>query len=89
MSGESAARPGDIFHPDFTMVIRPTSMFLFEVPSILEFCHIQPSLLGLQLSEERWRKMALVEAVGGEYMYLPLVVDNFGIWTPSSVEIFH
>ena len=41
----------------FTMVIQPTSMFLFEVPSILEFCHIQPSLLGSQLSEERWRKM--------------------------------
>ena len=27
----------------------------------------------------------LVEAAGGEF--LPLVVDNFGIWTPSSVEI--
>ena len=29
----------------------------------------------------------LTEAAGDEF--LPLVVDNFGIWTPSSVEILH
>ena len=74
------------------MVIQPTLMFLFEVPSILEFCHIQPSLLGSQtivaLREETekdaWHK-TLVEVVGGEF--LPLVVDNLSIWTPSSVKI--
>ena len=35
--------------------------------------------------EKDARHKTLVEAAGGEF--LPLVVDNFGIWTPSSVEI--
>ena len=87
VSGESAAINLVIFFIQiFTMVIQPTLMFLFEVSSILGFCHIQPSLLGSQLEKDAWH-MTLVEAGGGEF--LPLVVDNFGIWTPSSVEILH
>jgi len=30
---------------------------------------------------------ALKGEAGGEF--LPLVVDNFGVWTPSSIEILH
>jgi len=37
--------------------------------------------------EKDARHKELVEAAGGEF--LPLVVDNFGVWTPSSVEIHH
>jgi len=35
--------------------------------------------------EKDARHKELVEEAGGEF--LPLVVDNFGVWTPSSIEI--
>ena len=89
MFGESAARPGDIFHPDF-FNDHPTN-FDVSVRSALHFgvlshSAITPGFTTLRREMEKdARYKALVEAAGGEF--LPLVVDNFGIWTPSSVEI--
>ena len=35
--------------------------------------------------EKDARHKNLVEAAGG--VFFPLVVDNFGVWTPSSIEV--
>ena len=89
VSGESAARPGDIFHPDFYND-HPT-YFDVSVQSalhsgVLSHSAITPGFAALRGEMEKDAKhKALIEAVGGDF--LPLVVDNFGIWTPSSVEI--
>ena len=89
MSEESAARPGDIFHPDFYNG-HPTyinvSVQSALQPGVLSHSAITPGFAALRREMEKDAKhKALVEAAGGEF--LPLVVDNFGIWTPSSVEI--
>ena len=89
MSGESAARPGGIFHPDFYNG-HPT-YFDVSVRSALHFgvlshSAITPGFAALRGEMEKdARHKALVEAAGGEFLLL--VVNNLGVWTPSSVEI--
>ena len=36
------------------------------------------------MEKDAWHR-DLVEAAGG--VFFPLVVDNFGVWTPSSIEV--
>ena len=82
VSGESAARPDDIFHPDF---YNDHPYFDVSVRStlhsgVLSHSAITPGFTALRGEMEKdARHKALVEAAGGEF--LPLVVDNFGIWT--------
>ena len=89
VSGESASRPGNVFHPDFHSG-RPT-YFDISVRSALHSGVITCSasspgfaaLKGKMAKDARHRD--LVEAAGD--VFYPLVVDNFGVWTPSSIEV--
>ena len=89
VSGESAAKPGDIFHLDFCNghpIYFNVSVRSTLHSGVLSHSAITPGFAALRGEMEKDAKhKALVEAAGGEF--LPLVVDNFGIWTPSSVEI--
>ena len=80
MSGESASRPGDVFHPDFYNG-RPT-YFDISVRSALHsgvIAHsaLSPGFAALkgEMEKDAWHR-SLVEAAGR--LFLPLVVDNFG-----------
>ena len=83
MSGESFSRPGDVFHPDFHNG-HPT---YFDI-SVRSAVHsvVSPGFEALRGEmEKNSRHRRLVEAAGG--LFFPLVVDNFGVWTPSSIEV--
>ena len=85
---ENLPRPSNIFYLDFYNG-HPT-YFDVSVRSALHsevqsHSAITPGFVALRGEMEKDK--ALVDAAGGEF--LPLVVDNFGIWTPSSVEILH
>ena len=88
VSGESATHPGDVFHPDFCN----GSPTYFDVsvrralhPGALVHSASTSEFAALQEMEKDARHNNLVEAAGSKF--LPLVVDNFGMWTPSSIEI--
>ena len=89
MSGESASRPGDVFHPDFYHG-RPT-YFDISVRSTLRAGVVTHFALSSGFAalkgevEKDVQHRGLVEAAGG--VFFPLVVDNFGVWTPSSIEV--
>ena len=89
VSGESASRPGDVFHPDFHNG-RPT-YFDISVRSAVHSGVISHSASASGFAalkgemEKDARHKNLVEAAGG--VFFPLVVDNFGVWTPSSIEV--
>ena len=91
VSGESASRPGDVFYPDFHND-HPT-YFDISVRSALHSGVIthsasSPGFAALKGEMERdARHRDLVEDAGG--VIFPLVVDNFGVWTPSSIEVLH
>ena len=88
MPGESASRPGDVFHPDFHNG-HPT-YFDISVRSAVHSGVIShsasPGFAALKGKMEKdARHKNLVEAAGG--VFFPLVVDSFGVWTPSSIEV--
>ena len=91
VSVESVSRPGDVFHPDFHNG-RPT-YFDISVRSVLHSGVItrsasSPGFAALkgEMEKDAWHR-DLVEAAGG--IFFPLVVDNFGVWMPSSIEVLH
>ena len=87
--GVSASRPGDVFHSDFHHG-RPT-YFDISVRSALHAGVVTHSTLSSGFAalrgevEKDVRHWGLVKAAGG--VFFPLVVDNFGVWTPSSIEV--
>ena len=88
ISGESATRPGDVFHPDFCN--GSTTYFDILVRSALHFGVLvhsasTPGFAAIKGKDVKYKD--LVDAVGSKF--LPLVVDNFGVRTPSSIEILH
>ena len=89
VSGESSSRPGDVFHPDFHNG-HPT-YFDISVRSsvhsgVITHSAVSPGFAALRGEMEKdARHRGLVEAAGG--VFFPLVVDNFGVWTPSSIEV--
>ena len=89
VSGESASRPGDVFHSDFHNG-HPT-YFDISVRSALHSGVIthsasSPGFAALKGEMEKdARHRDLVEDAGG--VFFPLVVDNFGVWIPSSIEV--
>ena len=89
VSRESASRPGDVFHPDFHNG-HPT-YFDISVRSavhsgVITHSASSPGFAALKGEMEKdARHRDLVEAAGG--VFFPLVVDNFGVWTPSSIEV--
>ena len=91
VSGESASRPGDVFHPDFHHG-RPTYFDISE-RSALHAGAVTHSALSSGFAalrgevEKDMQHRGLVEAAGG--VFFPLVVDNFGVWTPSNIEVLH
>ena len=88
VSGESASRPGDVFHPDFHND-RPTYFDISVIHSGIITHSRSASLPGFAALKGEMEKDArhrdLVEDAGG--VFFPLVVDNFGVWTPSSIEV--
>ena len=89
MSGESSSCPGDVFHPDFHNG-HPT-YFDISVRSAVHSGVITHSTLSPEFAalrgemEKDAQHRRLVEAVGG--VFFPLVLDNFGVCTPSSIEV--
>ena len=86
VSGESASRPGDVFHPDFHN--GPPTYFDISVRSAVYSGIISHSASALgfavlkgEMEKDAWHK----NLAGG--VFFPLVVDNFGVWTPSSFEV--
>ena len=90
MSGESASRPGDVFHPDFHKG-HPT-YYDISVRSALHSGVVTHSAFssGLaalrgEMEKDAWHR-GLVEDAGDAF---PLVVDNFDVWTPLSIEVLY
>ena len=89
VSGEPASRPGDVFHPDFHNG-HPT-YFDISVRSALHSGVIthsasSPGFAALKGEMEKdAQHRDLVEDAGG--VFFPPVVDNFGVWTPSSIKV--
>ena len=89
VSGESSSRPGDVFHPDFHNG-HPT-YFDISVRSavhsgVIVHSAVSPGFAALRGEMEKdARHRELVEASGG--VFFPLVVDDFGVWTPSSIKV--
>jgi len=68
------------------MAVQLILMFQYAVHSIRTHSAITPGFAALKGEVKTdARHKELVEEAGGEF--LPLVVDNFGVWTPSSIEI--
>ena len=87
MSGESASRPANVFHPNFHNGC-PT-YFGISVTSavhsgVVSHSASSPGFAALkgEMEKDPWHKN-LVEAAGG--VFFPLVINNFGVWTPSSI----
>ena len=91
VSGESSSHPGDVFHPDFHN--RHPTYFDISVRSavhsgVITHSAVSPGFAALRGKMEKDAQHGkLVEAAGG--VFFPLVVDNFGVWTPSSIEVLH
>ena len=92
VSGGSADSPGDVFHPDFHHG-HPTAYFDVSVRSALHSGVITHSATSPGFAaqkgelEKDMQHKGLVEAAWG--VFFPLVVDNFGIWTPFGIEVLH
>ncbi len=87
--GDSQDRPGDIFHPDFTDG-RPT-YFDVSVTNTLQsgsiaIASIAAGSVGLEAEMRKDDKHAAnVGGVGG--VFVPLVVETLGVWTPSALKV--
>ena len=90
-SGEPSSCPCDVFHPDFYNG-HPT-YFDISVRFAVHSGVITHSALSLGFAaltgeiKKYAQHRGLVKAAGG--VFFPLVVDNFGVWTPSSIEVLH
>lgn len=89
ISGDCRDRPGDVYHPDFSEG-KPT-FFDISVRSSLQASSISQSSCnagvagsrGEMAKDEKHRQ--LVEDNGG--IFIPLVVESFGLWTPFAKKI--
>ena len=89
VSGESSSRPGDVFHPDFHNghpIYFDISVRSAVHSGVITHSAVSPGFAALRGEIKKdARHRGFVEAARG--VVLPLVVDNFGVWTPSSIEV--
>ena len=87
-AGDHQDRPGDIFHPDF----RDGRAAYFDVtvrntlqPAFLAEAAVRPGVAAEAVEAAKdLHHAAVVEQAGA--MFLPLVVESLGVWTPHSLE---